>query len=319
MKRTPLLASLAVVAATALAGCGGGDEALNTDSGSGGDSGGSTSALVVGSANFPENALLAEIYAGALNGAGIDAETKLNIGSRETYIPGIKDGSIDVLPEYTGNLRLYFCCPENGPASNVDKYAKATDPAGVYQELKNTLPDGMMVLDYAEAQDKDAVVVTQATADKYSLTEIGDLADVAGDLTLGGPPEWKTRFTGVPGLKKVYGVEFGDFTETDAGGPLALKALTDDRVQAANLFTTDPNIAANDLVVLDDPKSLFAAQNVVPLLTKDADNPDVEDALNAVSDALDTTTLGGLVKQVVIDKEDPEDVAKQFLDDNNLS
>ena len=114
-------------------------------------------------------------------------------------------------------------------------------------------------------------------------------------------------------------MEFGDFTETDAGGPLTLKALLDDRVQAGNLFTTDPNIAANDLVVLDDPKSLFAAQNVVPLLTKDADNPDVEDALNAVSDALDTATLGALVKQVVIDKEDPEDVAKQFLDDNNLS
>jgi len=317
MKRTPLLASLAVVAATALAGCGGGDKALETDSGSSGGSG-SGDALVVGSANFPENALLAEIYAGALNGAGVKAETKLNIGSRETYIPGIKDGSIDVLPEYTGNLRLYFCCPENGPASNVDKYAKATDPAGVYQELKNTLPDGMMVLDYAEAQDKDAVVVTQATADKYSLTEIGDLADVAGDLTLGGPPEWKTRFTGVPGLKKVYGVEFGDFTETDAGGPLALKALTDDRVQAANLFTTDPNIAADNLVPLDDPKSLFAAQNIVPLLRSDADSPKVEEALNAVSKALDTATLGDIVTQVVIDKKDPADVAQQFLDDNNL-
>ena len=316
MKRTPLLASLAVVAATALAGCGGGNDTLSKDTGS---SGGSGDSLVVGSANFPENALLAEIYAGALNGAGVDATTKLNIGSRETYIPGIKDGSIDVLPEYTGNLRLYFCCPEDGPAGNVDKYAKATDPEGVFKELQAVVPDGMMVLPYAEAQDKDAVVVTQATADKYSLSSIADLAPVAGDLTLGGPPEWKTRFTGVPGLKKLYGVEFGDFTETDAGGPLALKALTDDRVQAANLFTTDPNIAADHLVPLDDPKSLFAAQNIVPLLRTDADSPDVEKALNAVSDALDTATLGDLVTRVVMDKEDPQDVAKQFLDDNNLS
>jgi osmoprotectant transport system substrate-binding protein len=312
MKRTPLLASLAVVAATALAGCGGGDDALKTDSGSSGDSGSSSSALVVGSANFPENALLAEIYAGALNGAGIDAETKLNIGSRETYLPGMQDGSLDVFPEYTGVLRDYF-------AADSGTKVSATDPDGVFKELQDVLPDDLVVLPFAEAEDKDGVVVTSDTADKYSLQSIADLAPVAKDLTLGGPPEWKTRATGLPGLKKLYGVEFGDFTETDAGGPLTLKALLDDRVQAGNLFTTDPNIAANDLVVLDDPKSLFAAQNVVPLLTKDADNPDVEDALNAVSDALDTATLGGLVKQVVIDKEDPEDVAKQFLDDNNLS
>jgi osmoprotectant transport system substrate-binding protein len=312
MKRTSLLASLAVVAATALAGCGGGDDALDTSSGSSGDSGGSAGALVVGSANFPENALLAEIYAGALNGAGVEAETKLNIGSRETYLPGMQDGSLDVFPEYTGVLRDYFAAADGTKVS-------ATDPDGVYKELQQVLPDDLVVLPFAEAEDKDGVVVTQDTAEKYSLSSIADLAPVAGDLTLAGPPEWKTRQTGLPGLKDVYGVVFGTYIPKDAGGPLTLKAILNGQADAGNLFTTDPNIAANDLVVLDDPKSLFAAQNVVPLLTKDADNPDVEDALNAVSDALDTDTLGALVKQVVIDKEDPEDVAKQFLDDNNLS
>jgi osmoprotectant transport system substrate-binding protein len=141
---------------------------------------------------------------------------------------------------------------------------------------------------------------------------------VAGKLTLGGPPEWKTRFTGVPGLEKVYGVKFGDFTETDAGGPLTLKALLDDRVQAGNLFTTDPNIGAEHLVVLDDPKSLFAAQNIVPLVRQDADSATVSDTLNKVSAKLDTDTLAGLVTKVVIDKQDPQDVAKDFLSETGL-
>ncbi|WP_309648952.1 glycine betaine ABC transporter substrate-binding protein, partial [Nocardioides sp.] len=106
MKRTPLIASLTTVALLGLAGCGGGDDALESDSsGDSGDSGSSSGEVVVGSANFPENALLAEIYAGALNGAGVEASTRLNIGSREVYIPAIEDGSIDILPEYTGVLR----------------------------------------------------------------------------------------------------------------------------------------------------------------------------------------------------------------------
>ncbi len=311
MKRIPLIASLAVIAATALAGCGGGDDALKTDTG--GDSGSSSGdALVVGSANFPENALLAEIYAGALNGAGIEAETKLNIGSRETYLPGMQDGSLDVFPEYTGVLRDYFAAADGTKVS-------ASDSDGVFEELKSVLPDDLVVLPYSEAEDKDGVVVTSDTAEKYSLSSIGDLADVAGDLTLAGPPEWKTRQTGLPGLKDVYGVEFGTYLPKDAGGPLTLKAILNDQAQAGNLFTTDPNIAANDLVVLEDPESLFAAQNVVPLVTKDADSPELQDALNAVSEALDTAKLGDLVTRVVIDKEDPEDVAADFLDENNLS
>ena len=310
MKRTPLLASLAVIAATALAGCGGGEDALETDSG--GDSGSSGGALVVGSANFPENALLAEIYAGALNGAGVEATTKLNIGSRETYLPGMQDGSLDVFPEYTGVLRDYFAEADGTEVS-------ASDSDGVYQELKDVLPDDLVVLPFSEAEDKDGVVVTSDTAEKYDLESIGDLAPVAGDLTLAGPPEWKTRQTGLPGLKEVYGVVFGTYLPKDAGGPLTLKAILNDQAQAGNLFTTDPNIAANDLVVLDDPDSLFAAQNVVPLVTKDADSPELQDALNAVSEALDTAKLGDLVTRVVIDKEDPADVAKDFLAENNLS
>lgn len=305
MKRFPLLAAAVTTAALALAGCGSDDPLAEEPEGDGGGGGGT---VVVGSANFPENELLMEIYAGALEGAGVDVETKPNIGAREAYIAGIEDGSIDVIPEYTGNLRLYF-----------DENASASEPEQVYEELKAALPEGMTVLDYAEAQDKDAVVVTQETADEYSLTEIGDLADVAGDLTLGGPPEWKTRQTGVPGLEELYGVTFGDFVELDAGGPLTLKALLEGRIDAGNLFSTDPNVAAEGLVVLEDPEALFAAQNVVPLLRSEVVTDDVETALNDVSAKLDTDTLGELVSRVVIDKEDAEDVAADFLSEAGLA
>ncbi|QIK67822.1 ABC transporter substrate-binding protein [Nocardioides sp. HDW12B] len=316
MKRTPLIASLTTVALLGLAGCGGGDEALESDSS--GDSGsgdsGSSGEVVVGSANFPENALLAEIYAGALNGAGVEATTKLNIGSREVYIPAIEDASIDILPEYTGVLRDYFLAEEEAGA-----VGESSDSEGVYSELTDTLPEELTVLDYSEAEDKDAVVVTSETAEEYDLTEIGDLAEVAGDLTLGGAPEWKTRQTGLPGLEEVYGVVFGDFIELDAGGPQSLGALLNGRVDAANLFTTDPNIAAEDLVPLEDPDALFAAQNIVPLLRSEVVDDTVTETLNSVSEALDTETLGALVTQVVIDKEDPQAVAEQFLADNDLA
>jgi osmoprotectant transport system substrate-binding protein len=264
--------------------------------------------IVVGSANFPENALLAEIYAGALSAKGVKVDKKLNIGSRETYIPALKDGSIDLIPEYTGVLAQYF-----------NPKASATDAAGVYAELKAAVPSTLTVLDKSAAEDKDAVVVTKETAAKLKLKSIADLGPQAKNLILGGPPEWKTRPTGVPGLKKVYNLEFKTFRPLDAGGPLSVQALKNGQVDAVNLFTTDPSIAANGFVVLDDPKSLFAAQNVVPLITKTKVNPTVSATLNAISAKLDTETLGQLVKQVVVDKKDAAVVAKEFLTKNNLS
>jgi osmoprotectant transport system substrate-binding protein len=258
--------------------------------------------IVVGSANFPESALLAEIYAGALSARGVTVQKRLNIGSRETYIPALKDGSIDLIPEYTGVLDQYF-----------NKNAKATDSNAVYAELKAAVPATMTILNKSAAQDKDAVVVTKGTATKLGLKSIGDLQPYAKDLTLGGPPEWKTRPTGVPGLKKFYNLDFKDFRPLDAGGPLSVQALKNGQVDAVNLFTTDPSIADNGFVILGDPKNLFAAQNVVPLIAKSKVTPTISASLNAISAKLDTATLGELVKEVVVDKKDPAVVAKEFL------
>ncbi|MDQ2757754.1 MAG: ABC transporter substrate-binding protein [Actinomycetota bacterium] len=307
MKTTPTaLVGLTLVSVLGLTACG--------SSSSGDPLGGGASAskaptdtIVVGSANFPESELIMDIYAGALKAKGVKVSTKPNIGSRETYIPALQDGSIDLVPEYTGVLDNYF-----------NKSAKATSSDDVYAELKAALPATLMVLEKSAAEDKDSVVVTKQTATKYGLKAIGDLSPVAKDLVLGGPPEWKTRPTGVPGLKAVYGLTFKDFKALDAGGPLTVQALKNGQVQAADLFSTDPNIPANGFVVLDDPKSLFAAQNIVPLITKSKSSDTVNAALNAVSAKLDTTTLAGLVKQVVIDKKDASDVAQQFLTTNSL-
>ncbi|WP_320199619.1 ABC transporter substrate-binding protein [Agrobacterium sp. rho-13.3] len=239
-----------------------------------------TKTIIVGSADFPESQLLATIYAKALAAKGIAVETKLNIGSREVYIPALLDGSIDLLPEYAGATLSY-----------LDKNATAHSPSDVAAALKAALPKGVSMLTPSAAQDSDSVAVTRATAEKYKLKTIADLAPVASQLVLGGPPEWKTRKEGIIGLKELYGLEFQSFKSLDVGGPLTLSALVNGQVQAANLFSTDPAIAANDLIVLEDVKNLFPAQNIVPVIATPKVSDVVTSTLNAVSAALTTKDL----------------------------
>jgi osmoprotectant transport system substrate-binding protein len=305
VKITKLALTVATVSALmATAACGSGGDPLSSDSSSGS---GSSTTIKVGSADFPESALLAEIYAGALEAKGIKVEKKLNIGAREAYIPALQDGSIDLIPEYTGVLRDYFKKDQPG-----------TDSDAVYAELKAAVPATLTVLDKSAAEDKDALVMKKSRADELGVKSIADLAGKPGQLTVGGPPEWKTRMTGIPGFKAIYGLEFKTFRPLDAGGPLTLAALKNGQIDAGDLFTTDPSIAANDLVALEDPKNMYAAQNVVPLVTKSKSNPTIEGALNAVSAKLDTATLAALLKEVVVDKKDADAVAKEFLTKNGL-
>jgi osmoprotectant transport system substrate-binding protein len=308
MKRVLAGVATAVVAALSMTACGGSSSPL--DSGSSGSSGGASSGsvpkpdkIIVGSANFPESAVLAEIYAAALSAKGITVEKKLNIGNRETYLPGLKDGSIDLIPEYTGVLLQY-----------LDKSATATSADDVYTALKKALPSNLIVLDKSSAEDKDAIVVTKATADSWGLKSITDLAPHAGDVIFGGPPEIQRRADGLPGFKKNYNIEFKDFKSLDAGGPLTVDALKTGAVQAADIFTTDPSITVNNFVVLDDPKNNFAAQNVVPLINSAKASDDVKQVLNAISAKLDTKTLIDLnAKLSSPDKPDAAKVAADWL------
>ncbi|MCK0111987.1 ABC transporter substrate-binding protein [Ornithinimicrobium sp. F0845] len=300
-RRHSTVLGLALAGVLALSACGGGDP-LDEEGGeeaTGG--GGGEEALVIGSANFPENVLLAEIYAAALGDAGVPVETNLNIGNREAYMLGLEDGSIDLIPEYTGNLTLY-----------LNEAAEETESEAVYAELQESLPDNLTVLDMAEAEDKDSVVVTRETADELGLVAIGDLAPHAPNLVLGGPSEWRDRYTGVPGLKEVYGLEFSSFRPLDAGSTLTVEALLNGQIDAANIFTTDPAIAQNDFVVLEDPEALFAAQNVVPLISTEKVTPQIEEVLNNVSANLTTENLTDMMVQV--QDTDPAEVAREFVD-----
>jgi osmoprotectant transport system substrate-binding protein len=263
--------------------------------------------IVVGSANFQENVVLADIYAEALKSKGVKVTTKLNIGSRETYIPALKDGSIDLIPEYSGVLLQYF-----------DKTATAVSSDDVLAALLKAVPAPLAVLDQSKAEDKDAIVVTKQTADKYHLSSIADLAAVANKLTLGAPPEFQTRPDGIPGLKTTYGVTFKTFRKLDAGGPLTENGLKNGQIDAGDIFTTDPLIAKNGWVVLADPKNLYTAQNVLPLLNTSKASENVKAVLDAVSAKLTTDDLVQLNEKVQLEKQDPVAVAKDWLANANL-
>ena len=141
---------------------------------------------------------------------------------------------------------------------------------------------------------------------------------IASQLVLGGPPEFETRPDGLAGLEEVYGVTFGEFRKLDAGGPLTINALKNGQVDAADIFTTDPNIAANDWVVLEDPEDLYAAQNVLPLINTEKATDGVTAVLNAVSAQLTTEDLLALNEQVIIEQQDPAAVAGQWLAEKGL-
>jgi osmoprotectant transport system substrate-binding protein len=305
--RTRLTAFLAPVLLLALSACGGGDP---LDEDGGGDSGGDDSTVTIGSANFPENELLAEIYAQALEAEGITVERQFNIGARELYLKALEDGSIDLLPEYNGAL-LAFQSPDEPPEG-------VTTPEDVYDAMVEVLPEGVIALEQSEAEDKDTLSVTQETATEFDLTTIDDLVPVAGELSVAAGPEFAERFQGLLGLEEVYGITFAEFVPLDAGGPLTLEALLSGEVDVANIFSTNSAIETEGLVVLEDTKNLYIAQNIVPVISESVSNDTIETALNAVSAALTTENLTSALAQVTVDKMSSADVATQFLADNGL-
>ncbi|MCW2821436.1 MAG: hypothetical protein JWR64_1231 [Marmoricola sp.] len=151
-----------------------------------------------------------------------------------------------------------------------------------------------------------------------SSSSSGSGGTIASKMIFGGPPEFKTRVDGIPGLEKNYGVTFGKYTVTDTGGPVTVNALKRGQVDAVDLFTTDPAIAANNFVILEDPKANFAAQNIVPIVSKDKATPGVRQVLNGIQAKLTTDGLGKMIGEVANAKKDPADVAKGWLTDNSL-
>ena len=298
--RLALAVSATAIAALALAGCSSSNDPLNGDTTT--DQPSDTSTIVIGSQAYYSNEIIAEIYAQALEGAGFTVERNFNIGQRDTYMPSLEDGSIDLFPEYTGNL-LQFLKPD----------ATATTPDDVYAALKDALPDGLAVLDQSPATDQDSYNVTADFAAKHNLKSIADLAGIDG-LVLGGAPELEKRPYGPTGLKSVYGVDVG----FNATGDTTVDELVAGSIQLADVYSADPLIKTKNLVTLEDPKGLFLASNVVPVVSTDVAD-EIADVINPISAALTPEGLIALNVQSTVDQKSPKDIAAAWLSENGLN
>ncbi|MFI6499271.1 ABC transporter substrate-binding protein [Nonomuraea typhae] len=309
MKRMFGTAAVLLTATLALAACGssgsGGnplDTASAQPSGAATTGGAGGGKAVIGSFDFDESVLLGSIYAQALEAKGVQVEEKPRIGSREVVYDQVKSGGLTIVPEYNGNLLAF-----------IDPKTTATTTADVDAALKEKLPDTLEILASSPAEDKDSLSVSQANATKDSLKSIEDLAKVSKNFVVGGPPEFKKRWEAR--FKEVYGLEFKEWKPT---GPTTADAIKDGTIQAGNVFTTDPKIIANKLVPLADPKNIFPAQNVTPLLFKAGANDTVKTTLDAVSAKLTTQSLVEMMTKISVNKDEPAVVAKEWLTANGF-
>ncbi|RUP07328.1 MAG: ABC transporter substrate-binding protein [Mycobacterium sp.] len=303
MLRRATLAAIVLLLGYPIAACGNPDP---FGSGAGGPR-----SIVVGSGDFPESQIVAEIYAQALHANGFDVGRRMGIGSRETYIPALKDHSIDLVPEYIGNLLLYF-----------EPDSKATVLDAVELQLYQRLPGDLSILTPSPASDTDTVTVTAATAAKWSLKTIGDLAAHSAEVRFAAPSAFATRPSGLIGLKQKYGLDIssGNFmTINDGGGPVTVRALVDGSATAANIFSTSPAVVQDHLVALEDPEHNFLAGNIVPLVNSQKKSDRLKEVLDAVSAKL---TTGGIAKlnAAVFGNGgvDPDEAARKWVHDNGF-
>ncbi len=315
MKRI-LLTALAVLALVAAA-CGDDDDDSAADAPEGDAPAAGTLdgvSMTVGSANFPESVLLAEIYAGALETAGADVTVTANIGSREVYFPAIETGEIDLLPEYTNSL-LSFILRQDDPEATPD----ATNVDEQLAALEEALPDNLTVLTPSTAEDKDVIVCNQDTIDEHDISDLSGLGEVSGEITLGGPPEFAERSPfGIPGLEQFYGAQFAEFVPLEIGPPI-VDALNAGAIDCGNLFSTDAAITENDFTTLEDDKNIVPAEAVLPLINAELATPEVTAVLDDVNGALDTEGLTELNFEVQAEGLAESEVAARWLEDNGFT
>ncbi|MEV1167778.1 ABC transporter substrate-binding protein [Nonomuraea sp. NPDC049784] len=304
------IAAVLMSAMLGLAACSGGGGStggnpLDTSSAapSGSASSGGGGKAVIGSFDFDESVLLGSIYSQALEAKGVQVEEKPRIGSREAVYDQVKSGGLTIVPEYNGNLLAFV---------DLKNTAATTDE--VNAALKEKLPAELEILDSSPAEDKDSLSISKDTQTKQSLNTMEDLAKVSKTFTVGGPPEFKKRWEAR--FKEVYGVEFKEWKPT---GPTTADAIKDGTIQIGNVFTTDPKMTANNLVPLQDPKNIFPAQNVTPLIYKAGANDTIKTTLNAISAKLTTQSLLDMMQKISVNKDEPATVAKEWLTSNGLA
>ncbi|RXW31793.1 ABC transporter substrate-binding protein [Propioniciclava flava] len=294
------LAGLGVVAA----GCSTGNPLAPSSAPATGKGSGAT--VVIGSQQYYSNEIIAELYAQALEASGFTVTRQYQIGQREIYLPELEAGKIDVIPEYSGNLLQYY-----------DKKATATDAAQIATALGQALPKGLRALTAAAASDQDSYTVTKALADQYGLAAIADLTKAPQPVKIAANSEFATRPYGPAGVKTAYGVDLQLVPVEDSGGPLTLRALTDGTVQVADLYTADPSIAKNNLVILSDPKNLILPQNVTPIVSAKVDAKAAA-AIEAVNSQLSVADLQQLNARSVDEQAKSADIASAWLKSKGL-
>ncbi len=260
--------------------------------------------IKVGSKNFTEQFIVAELYAGALEAAGLKVERKVNLGATLVAHEALKTGAIDIYPEYTGTALLA-----------VMKAEKDTDAKRVFDKVKGFYEKefNLTWLPPSNVNNGYAIVVRPETAAQNKLKTLSDLAKVSKGLKLGAGSEFFDRYDGLPGLKEVYGMEFGESRQF-AALRLRYEALTQKQVDIANGFSTDWQIAAEKFVALDDDKNLFPPYQLAPVVRMEvAKNQTVVDALAKVDALIDNATMSELNRQVEVEKKEPRRVAADFL------
>jgi osmoprotectant transport system substrate-binding protein len=311
-----LAALLAVALAIAVAACGSDDNNSSSSSSTSSTSSSSDQpgkgkpAVTIGDKNFTEQYVLGELYAQALRAKGFTVKIKSNIGSSEIIDKALTSGKLDFYPEYTGVILSELAHAKQRPANPDEAYAAAKK----FEEGR-----GYTMLDKTPFFDSDAIAVKPDFATKNGLESVADLKKLGSKLRLGAPPEFKTRFEGLIGLKKSYGVN-PSFKPLAIG--LQYKALDSGKIDAADVFTTDGALQAGKYKILKDPKFIFGFQNVSPIVSQkvlDAQGSAFADTLNAVSAKLTTEAMQKMNAAVDLDKQKPAAVAQQFLQANGLA
>ena len=275
-----------------------------------GDSTNTSAPVKVGSKDFTEAFIIGEMYALALEKAGVPVERKLNLGGTPVAQAALQSGEIDLYPEYTGTGLL-----------TILKEQPLSDPKQVYDKVAAGYKEKYQLvwLDPAPMNNRQALAMTKARAEKLGIKSFSDLATKASGLTMVGPPEFEVREDGLPGIKQKYGnFQLKEYKAVDSG--LRYKALTDGEADVAVAFGTDGEIAAFNLVLLEDDKQLFPPYQVAPVVrqqTLDA-NPNVAAALNAIAPKLTNETMQKLNFEVSGNKREPAEVAKEFMTQQEL-
>jgi osmoprotectant transport system substrate-binding protein len=280
---------------------------------SGGDEASSSSALAddaitVGSFDFTESVVVAEVYSQALEAAGYNVHRAFRLGPREFVGPALAAGMLELVPEYAGTAAEFHSLGAAEPSDDV-----AVTHAGLVQAIAG---HNIVALAAAPAQDANTFVVTQATARQLNLEKLSDLGPVAEQLAFGGPAECPSRDLCLAGLADVYGLAFREFVALDAGGALTLQALQEGHVDVALMFTTDPTIAEENLVELTDDRDLQPAENITPLLRSeviDRWGADVVAVIDGVSVRLTTSAVTDLNAAALLPNADLAAVAAAWL------